>query len=517
MSRSNLNIAHLDDDTLFESFMGSDGALFEATSVRNSARSSLPIVISKRVDPLAALLPMKSSTLPRFDKRPPSEVVITTEGILSMKFDQTLEKVDLPSESRSNAPLPNLTSNFVESPPSSTAMTCSDHRDRTLDVFCMVCNTPICTSCAIFGKHTGHRCIPVDQAFKSCSAELRNHLNQLEHRTTSIRAFLAELSSLRIQLNSSAESCAEQVRNNIQFLKVSLDQRMNALLKEITEVRDNRVSHLDSQQQSLTEDLANSEKLLTLANSMLDSNSGTQFLKKHKFLCEQVQAASQNHATLQAVIEPDIPLKMNVSVQTKAINELTLTGSTAFGNRASTGYTSNLDKNGIFYYLGTVGCGTDEFTGPVTTGLVEISASEWGYCDHIDRVCWQENPSSVFTGGKFGSWICFRFNQGYRAKPNRYRIQHAGDCASHTLRNWVFEGSVDNSSWDVLSIHNNDQSIADSEGAHASWEIAAASIKRAYSHFRITITGPNSAAGHHLMLGSIELWGVMEKDGVTKK
>jgi hypothetical protein len=523
MAQADLNA--LDDDALFESFMGSESGLFDSAPpfrVGSKSVTSLPV----KAGPFSSLLPYKSTAaLDRSSGQPlagaqggPDAETTASELFSTLRFDGNLEKRDGPGSTMgTKGILSNLASSYGEAPASSTSMACPDHRERTLDVFCMVCNTPICTSCAIFGKHQGHRCVPVDQAYKTCSAELRSHLNQLEHRCTSIRAFLAELGSLRMQLNSSAESCTEQIRNNIQFLKVSLDQRMNALLKEVAEVRDGRSSQLDAQVQALSEDVASYEKLLTLANTMLDTSSGAQFLKKHKFLCEQVLAAGQSNTTLQPVVDADIPLKMNVAAQAKSISELVLTGSTAFGNRTGAGYTSDLDKNGILFYLGTVGCGSDEFSSPVTTGLVDVTASEWGYCDHIDRVCWQENPSSVFTGGKFGSWICFRLNQGYKVKPNRYRIQHAGDCGSHTLRNWVFEGSVDNANWDVLSIHNSDTSMADAEGSHASWEIAAASVKRAYNHFRLTITGPNSAGGHHLMIGSIELWGMLDKDGVTKK
>merc|ERR1711988_482997 len=149
---------------------------------------------------------------------------------------------------------------------------------------------------------------------------------------------------------------------------------------------------------------------------------------------------------------------------------------------------------------------------PLSTGMVTVSASEWGYADHLDKICWQENYSSVFTSGKPESWICFTLNNGYALRPSRYRIQHAGDCKSHVLRSWVLEASATGDVWDVLSIHNNDSSLAAEEGSHASWAIASESIKNPYAMFRITITGPNSTQGYHIMLGSVEFWGVLTKN-----
>lgn len=401
-------------------------------------------------------------------------------------------------------------SNSIEA--DNTPVTCVDHRDMLLEVFCLNCNVPICTNCGLFGKHQGHRFSPIAQAYQTSSAELRAHLNKLEHRSTALRAFLSELATVRMQLMSSAETCGDQIRNSVQFLKVSLDQRMNALLKEVEDIRDSRLVLLDTQTQFVTDDVANFEKLTSLALSMLDSSSPAQYLKKHQFLSSQISSAAEGDMQLQPCVDTELPLRMNVTEQTQVINDMVLIGTAQFGNRSGAGYSSDLDKNGVMYYLGTVGAGSDDFTSPVAAGLVQVTSADWGYVDHIEKVCWQENESSVFTGGKFGAWISFTLSDGYHVKPDRYRIQHAGDCSSHVLRNWVFEGSCDELNWDVLSIHNNDTSIEEVSGGHASWEIAPASVKKPYSSFRLTNTGPNSSGGHHLMLGSLELWGSLTKE-----
>ena len=57
------------------------------------------------------------------------------------------------------------------------------------------------------------------------------------------------------------------------------------------------------------------------------------------------------------------------------------------------------------------------------------------------------------------------------------------------LRHWVLEASSDGAAWTALRTHANDTSLADQAGSTASWPLAA---DRAYRHFRVRQTGPNS-------------------------
>eukprot|EP00300_Choanocystis_sp_HF-7_P036288 c52129_g1_i1.p1 GENE.c52129_g1_i1~~c52129_g1_i1.p1 ORF type:complete len:517 (-),score=65.97 c52129_g1_i1:38-1408(-) len=393
-----------------------------------------------------------------------------------------------------------------------SAHLCLEHRDKSLDVFCVQCQQPICTSCALYGKHHGHQCVPLEQAYKSCTVEMKNNLTQLEHKCAAIRAFLTELSGMRNQLSASGETCFEQVKNNVQFLKSQLDQKLTNLLKDIEETQNGKLAVLDQQAQSLNEDVNNFESLASMIQGVMSASTTPQYLKKHRVLCDQLVAACHTDIALQPEVDADLSLRLSVTTASKAIADLALAGSASTTAMRGVGtYTSDLDKNGIFYYLGTTATGASQFTSPVTSGLVQVTASEWGYSDHIERVCWQENPSSVFTAGKNGAWICLTLN-GHKVKPVRYRIQHASDCPSHVLRNWMFEGSSDGSNWHTLSMHKNDISLEEREGSYASWEIAPASVKQAYSQFRLLITDHNSSHGYHLMIGSVEIWGMLMQD-----
>ena len=89
------------------------------------------------------------------------------------------------------------------------------------------------------------------------------------------------------------------------------------------------------------------------------------------------------------------------------------------------------------------------------------------------------------------------------------RVHLPIDCNTHVLRNWKFEGSENGVDWHCLVKHINDTSLKEAAGSSASWAIPYSPSMPNYTMFRLCGTGPNSAGKHHVMLGSIEIWGHM--------
>eukprot|EP00300_Choanocystis_sp_HF-7_P014117 c18571_g1_i4.p1 GENE.c18571_g1_i4~~c18571_g1_i4.p1 ORF type:complete len:241 (+),score=43.48 c18571_g1_i4:362-1084(+) len=177
-------------------------------------------------------------------------------------------------------------------------------------------------------------------------------------------------------------------------------------------------------------------------------------------------------------------------------------------------YKSDLDKNGVFYYLGTNGT-AEEFESPISRGLVYVASSKWHVNseNYVPMSCWQANVGWLVTDNNFGSFICFSLIDDFQFIPRHYRLQNGSQAKTatetklrHVLRNWRFEGSQDKVNWDILSHHHDDMSLLEQVHASASWPLQATTP---YRHFRVITSGRNSSMHFYTHFGSIEMWGTL--------
>jgi hypothetical protein len=176
-----------------------------------------------------------------------------------------------------------------------------------------------------------------------------------------------------------------------------------------------------------------------------------------------------------------------------------------------------LDRNGVFYYLGTdEGCSA-EWRNPALTGIITIECSSVGYAspDHLtDRDYTSENYSveNVYHSLiDVNPNITITFNQ-HEIRPNGYLLCV---CDRMLLRNWRLDGQTTNSSdWICVSDHVNDQSLQSTKLSH----YFTLKSDRYFSRLRITVTGKCDYNGfcfnshmNNYSITQIEFYGFVRK------
>lgn len=167
-------------------------------------------------------------------------------------------------------------------------------------------------------------------------------------------------------------------------------------------------------------------------------------------------------------------------------------------------YVEEDDTNGVIYYIGTNG-GSKPWSNPSLDGRITTTRSSEGTGNAAD-ITGRENKK-CYTDGKPESWWCVDLGEGRSLVPSRYVLRHGSKMATNQIRNWVFEGSADNSRFDVLSTHTNDETLRGSGFASASWPVSG--TETPYRYFRVRQTGPNSTGDDFLVLCGIELYGTL--------
>jgi hypothetical protein len=97
--------------------------------------------------------------------------------------------------------------------------------------------------------------------------------------------------------------------------------------------------------------------------------------------------------------------------------------------------------------------------------------------------------SKNFTKNVKGSWVGVSLPPGRSLVPIHYALRHGRDDGHYRLRHWELRGSSDGREWEVLKKHNDGRSLPDAGFGVAHWPL---DTTKAFSHFRVHQTGPNS-------------------------
>jgi hypothetical protein len=175
-------------------------------------------------------------------------------------------------------------------------------------------------------------------------------------------------------------------------------------------------------------------------------------------------------------------------------------------------YSSDFDTNGLLHWIGTQG-GCAKYANPHKQGFVfaTMSTIHKGNPENIVENTPAGYPN--YTKNDKKSWVMIDLGPHRRFIPNTYSIRHGSQGVGNAMRNWDFEGKMEETSeWVLLKRHTDDQTMTDGRGATASWalEVQQAAIdSTGYRFFRIKQTGKNSGGNDCLFCSGIELYGVL--------
>jgi hypothetical protein len=150
---------------------------------------------------------------------------------------------------------------------------------------------------------------------------------------------------------------------------------------------------------------------------------------------------------------------------------------------------------GIISYL------TAQYGGNVSDkGIVNVSGSTILFTHVAKNAVHLLSTSYFMSQNQPNQWLCYDF-KNRKVRPTHYSI-HA-HSNGYNLRSWIFEGSLDGSTWTELDRHTNDQTT------NSNHPIGIFSIS---SHFecqfvRLRQTGVTVGGTHSLILYAMEIFG----------
>lgn len=163
-------------------------------------------------------------------------------------------------------------------------------------------------------------------------------------------------------------------------------------------------------------------------------------------------------------------------------------------------YTEDKVFKGIFNYFQT------ETNGQIEKEIDFTSSSLYSISYPPKNVALFDDKNSLFISQDVaGSWICFDFKD-HRVTPTHYTMRSY--CWSENNwhpRNWVVEGSCDNSKWEIIDDEKECSLVRGSSLVHTFKMNQPKSEK--FKYIKLRATGPNWYNNNYFAFESLELYG----------
>jgi len=190
----------------------------------------------------------------------------------------------------------------------------------------------------------------------------------------------------------------------------------------------------------------------------------------------------------------------------EACHELSFTTANAY----QCTYKSDMDENGVLFYIGTKGR-SQQYESPTGRGVIVTTSPEPSKGDVSMLI--GRTLEHCRLPGEPGSTVTISLGRGRTVIPSFYSIRHDAE-RGYVLRDWILWAQMVDEEWIVLSTHEADQTFSDTKkGEVYSWELDKGIVKeRDCIAFRIQMVGPNSENNHELHMSGFEVYGALIDD-----
>eukprot|EP01083_Nonionella_stella_P176253 616179_1 len=141
-------------------------------------------------------------------------------------------------------------------------------------------------------------------------------------------------------------------------------------------------------------------------------------------------------------------------------------------------------------------------------GLINVQSSNGWYDGEAKQVVARDVNRLNSTPNEKNGCIVIWFHKN-SIQSTAYTWRHDTNVWKYP-RNWDFEGSNDDVTWDILRRHVNDEQLQhgiNATKAYASHTWTITNCNKSYKMFRFKITGTNSSGTYHIMCGGFEIYG----------
>ncbi|KAM4621683.1 putative E3 ubiquitin-protein ligase MID2 isoform 1-T2 [Polymixia lowei] len=183
-------------------------------------------------------------------------------------------------------------------------LTCLEHENEKVNMYCMVDDQLICALCKLVGRHREHQVSSLTERFDKLKQTLENNLTNLVKRNSELENQMAKLIQICQQVEVNTAMHESKLVEECDELVEIIRQRKQVIAVKIKESKVMKLRKLAQQIANCRQCLERSSALITQAEHSLKENDHARFLQTARNVAERVAMAT---ASSQVLI-PDVNL-----------------------------------------------------------------------------------------------------------------------------------------------------------------------------------------------------------------
>ncbi|KAM9342371.1 tripartite motif containing 101 [Pholidichthys leucotaenia] len=207
---------------------------------------------------------------------------LLVENIIDI-YRQEVQNNDDSSSGGSSAPSP------APLPPGH--VTCADHQEEKVNIYCLTCGTPTCSLCKVFGAHQDCRVAPLTDVCQQQKDQLSEGLASLEAFNDKIQTLMDELEQSCRNIEENARTQKQLVCDSFNRIFSILKERQKAMTQQITSEEEEKTGHAQGLLSCYGDSVMANNKLVEIAVSSMEEPDMVAFVQNFRELISRVTVA----------------------------------------------------------------------------------------------------------------------------------------------------------------------------------------------------------------------------------
>lgn len=171
-------------------------------------------------------------------------------------------------------------------------LTCEEHDDEKLNIYCITCQVPTCSLCKVFGAHKNCQVTPLSDVYEQQKTELSDGIATLVSTNDRVQAFINELEAICRNIEENSRIQKQIVCEKFDRMSAILEERRGIMTQQITYEEEEKTCRTQSLVQTYSGHLDTNSKLVQVALNAIEEPEMAAFVQTSKDLIEKVCNAS---------------------------------------------------------------------------------------------------------------------------------------------------------------------------------------------------------------------------------
>ena len=174
---------------------------------------------------------------------------------------------------------------------------CAKHEKKELELFCRVCKTTICNSCALI-DHEGHAKIALEDAAKEKRLRINRAIESKKRKAQKKVTRIAKLGENCTQVQEDAARVKSDVQQFTDNLIAVIEAKKNKIFDEVEKKAKQCLGRLRDESQDIEEKMKRDQTTIEKCDMMLKRSTNAQIMQPNEFLDQLFREESEQEDTV---------------------------------------------------------------------------------------------------------------------------------------------------------------------------------------------------------------------------